>query len=186
MPYYWKEVKRMDVTQAPSRAGRKSRSQRLRRRINTGRITLLVISLVSLLNQLLLLLGVDYHFLFSAATPYYLNWLGQALSIYHAVTFYKIIAMVISIAVFALLMACWVFSAHDWKWMRNGLIFYCIDTLVLIIFAIGFLENPFSCTLWFLVHLIGVGLLYQAFRSSQELDQLNRRRKRREQEAAAQ
>lgn len=174
----------MDVTQAPAGAVRKSRTQRLRRRINTGRITLLVISLVSLLNQLLLLLDVDYHFLFSAATPYYLNWLGQALSVYHAATFYKLIAAIISILVFAYLMFCWVFSAQDWKWMRNGLVFYCIDTLVLIVFAIGFLENPFSCTLWFLMHLVGVVLLYRAFSSSQELDQINRRRKRREQEAA--
>jgi hypothetical protein len=59
--------------------------------------------------------------------------------------------------------------------MRIGLVMYCVDTLFMIIFAIAFLMNPLSCILWLIIHLIGVGLLYRAFRSAQELKRKARR-----------
>ncbi len=167
----------MEATQERRRAAGQGRRKKLLRSVSVGRITLLVIMAVSLLNQLLLLLDVDYFFLFGASVPYYLNWLGRELSVYHQVTGYRVVAMLLSIAVFAAYVTCWLLSARNWKWMRAGLVLYCVDTLFMIAFAIAFLMNPFSCVLWLIVHLIGVGLLYQAFRCGQELERRSRRRR---------
>ncbi len=171
----WKGVDPMEATQERRRPSGQRMRQKLQRNVRTGRITLLVILAVSLLNQLLLLLDVKYFFLFGASVPYYLNWLGQELSIYHQVTAYKVIAMLLSVGVFAAYVGCWMLSARSWKWMRIGLVMYCVDTLFMIIFAIAFLMNPVSCILWLIIHLIGVGLLYRAFRSAQELKRKARR-----------
>lgn len=176
----------MEATQERRRPARSGRRQRLQRNVSIGRITLLVILAVSLLNQLLLLVNVKYFFLFSASVPYYLNWLGQELSVYYQVTGYKVIAMLISIAIFAAYVGCWLLSARHWKWMKIGLILYCVDTLFMIAFAIAFLMNPFSCILWVIIHLVGIGLLYKAFRSAQELERRSRRRRNQEREAMAQ
>ena len=167
----------MEGTQERRRPAGQGRRQKLQRSVSKGRITLLVILAVSLLNQLLLLLDVDYFFLFSASVPYYLNWLGQELSVYHQVTGYKVIAMLLSIAVFAGYVGCWLLSARNWKWMRTGLILYSVDTLFMIVFAIAFLMNPLSCILWLIIHLVGIGFLYKAFRSGQELERRSRRRR---------
>lgn len=166
----------MEATRERRKTAGQSRRQKLQRSVSKGRLALLVILVVSLLNQLLLLLDVDYFFLFGASVPYYLNWLGQKLSIYHQVTWYKIIAMLLSIAVFAGYVVCWLKSARGWKWMRTGLVLYCVDTLFMIVFAIAFLMNPVSCILWLMIHLVGVGILYKAFRSAQELQRRSRRR----------
>ena len=166
-------------------AGR-SRRQKLQQNVKVGRITMLVILGVSLINQLLLLLGVKYFLLFGASVPYYLNWLGQELSAYYQVTGYKVVALLFSIAIFAVYVACWMLSVKHWKWLRLGLILYCLDTLFLIVFAIALLHNPLSCILWLIVHLVGVGLLYKAFRRGQELERRSRRRRARAQEEAVQ
>lgn len=154
-----------------------NRRQKLQQNVSIGRISLLVILAVSLLNQLLLLVGVKYFFLFGASIPYYLNWLGQALSEYYHVTGYKVVALLIALALFAAYAISWMLSAKHWKWMRLGLILYCADTLFMIAFAIAFLLNPLSCVLWVLIHLVGVGLLYKAFRSGQQLERRSRRRR---------
>ena len=57
-------------------AGQKKRRSLLQH-IGLGRTVILLLLTVSLLNQLLLLLKVNYHFLFSTAVPYYLNWLAE-------------------------------------------------------------------------------------------------------------
>ncbi len=173
----------MEATQERRRGAGQNRAKKLQRNISKGRFALLTILVVSLLNQLLLLLEIDYYLLFGASMPYYLNWLGQELSAYHQVTVYKVIAMLLSLAVFAVYVSCWLLSAKSWKWLRTGLTLYCIDTLFMIAFAIAFLMNPLSCVLWLVVHLVGVGILYKALRSAQELERRNHRRKAREQEA---
>lgn len=176
----------MEATRERRRPAGQGRRMKLQRNISIGRIALLVVLVVSLLNQLLLLLNVKYFFLFGASVPYYLNWLGRELSAYYQVTAYKVIAMLISVLVFAAYTGCWLLAVRSWKWLKAGMILYCIDTLFLIAFAIAFLMNPFSCVLWVIIHLIGVGLLYKAFRSAQEMERRNRRRKRREQERVPQ
>jgi hypothetical protein len=157
----------------PAARGRKSKLQRI---LHTGRTGLLVILVVSLINQLLLLLNIKYYLLFGASVPYYLNWLGQELSIYHQVTAYKVIAVLLSLIVYGMYVRCWVKSAKNWKYMRIGLMLYVVDTVFMVIFALVFLQNPLSCILWFFAHLVGVVVLYRAANAGEQLAKRARRK----------
>ena len=58
---------------------RQQHRKKLRQQVQWGRMGILAILVMSLVNQILLLCKVDYHFHFSAALPYYLNWLSRQL-----------------------------------------------------------------------------------------------------------
>lgn len=151
--------------------------RKLLQHIGLGRTALLLLLTASLINQLLLLLKVNYHFLFSAAVPYYMNWLAGKLGGPAGVTPLKVFAVILSILTYVVYVACWVFSARRRDLLKAALWLYCADTLLLVIFAFAFLNNPFSCLLEVLVHLIGIALLYDAHRSAQYLRKISRKRK---------
>lgn len=147
------------------------------RQISLGRWALLAIVAVSLLNQLLLACGVNYHFLFSAAMPYYLNWLGIELSAVASVGAYRALAVVLTIALYAGYAACWLLSAQRKEWMMASLVFYGVDTVLLIVFALALLENPASCLLEVLTHFVGLFALYIAMQASEKLSRLPKNRR---------
>lgn len=150
---------------------------RLRQQVGWGRNALLVILAVTLINQIMLMLRVEYHFLFSAAVPYYMNWLVQQLGAATNLGAFPALAVVLTIAVYAALIACWLLSAQRKEWMLASLGLYSLDTLLLIIFALTMLENPASCLLEILTHGIGIALLVVAMRASERLSRLPRVRR---------
>lgn len=164
-----------------TRSHREAPDQRMRREllkhIGFGRAALLAILAVSLLNQLLLLLKVNYHFLFSAAVPYYLNWIAQQKGITSGVTALKVVAVFVSLLIFLIYVACWMYSTQRRELLKTALVMYCADTVLLVVFAFGFLSNPFSCLFELLVHLVGIWLLYNAHRSAQHLHMLNKKQR---------
>lgn len=151
--------------------------QKLQRSIGLGRTAILLLLTVSLLNQLLLLLKVNYHFLFSTAVPYYLNWLARKLGGPDGVTPLKVIAVILTLLIYFLYVACWVLSARRRDYIRTAMLLYCADTVLLVIFAFALLNNPFSCLLEILVHIIGIAVLYHANHSAQQLRQMSKRRR---------
>lgn len=157
-------------------AGQKKRRSLLQH-IGLGRTVILLLLTVSLLNQLLLLLKVNYHFLFSTAVPYYLNWLAGKLGGSAGPTPLKVFAVIVTLLTFVAYVACWVLSARRREFLKTALVLYCADTVLLVIFAIALLNNPFSCLLEFLVHGIGVVLLYDAHRSAQQLRRMSKKKK---------
>lgn len=169
-------------------ARRVSDGKRLRReligKINLGRWALLAIVAVTLLNQLLLAIGVDYHFLFSAALPYYLNWLDLNLGAYAAIGVYRAFAILLTIALYAGYFACWLLSSQRKEWMTASLVLYAMDTALLIVFALTLLENPASCLLEVLTHCVGLYALYLAVRAFERLDRLPRSRRPRPENTA--
>lgn len=164
-----------------TRARSGTASQRLRRKlqqhIGLGRTALLLMLLVSLLNQLLLLLKVNYHFLFSSAVPYYLNWLARKLGGPAGVTPLKVIAVIVTLLIYLLYVACWLFSAHRREFLKTALLIYSADTVLLVIFAFALLNNPFSRLLELLIHLVVIGLLYNGHRSAQQLRRMGKKRR---------
>lgn len=134
---------------------------------------MLAIIAVTLINQLMLMFGAKYHFLFSASMPYYLNWLARQLDIGG----FKVVATLLTLVLYVAYAACWLFSGQRREWLLASLGLYGVDTLLLIVFAISLLENPSSCVLEVLTHCIGLGLMYLAYYSAQQLDRLPRRRR---------
>lgn len=157
---------------------------RLRQQINWGRNALLAILAITLLNQFLLMIGVDYHFLFSSSVPYYLNWLGRELAAHGDVSVFRVLAVILTMLMYVAYIACWLLSAQRREWMIAALGLYGIDTLLLIIFSLTLLENPASCLLEILTHAIGLWLLYVAVGAADRLSKLPRQR-RMAREAAA-
>lgn len=151
--------------------------KKLHRHIGLGRTAILLMLAVSLLNQLLLLLKVNYHFLFSTAVPYYLNWLARKLGGPAGVTPLKVIAVILTLLIFFVYVVCWILSARRRNYLKTALLLYCADTVLLVIFAFALLNNPFSCLLEILVHLIGIGVLYNAHRSAQQLRRMSKKKK---------
>ena len=148
---------------------------RLRQQVNWGRNALLVILAVTLLNQFLLMIGLNYHFLFSSAVPYYLNWLGKELAAHGAVGALKGIAVVLTMLMYVAYIACWLLSAQRREWMLAALGLYGIDTLLLVIFSLTLLKNPASCLFEILTHLVGLWLLYVAVGAANRLSKLPRK-----------
>lgn len=151
--------------------------QKLHRNIGLGRTALLLVLAISLLNQLLLLLKVNYHFLFSAALPYYMNWLARKLGGPAGVTPLKVIAVIVTLLIYFVYVGCWVLSARRRDYLKTALLLYSADTVLLVIFAFALLNNPFSCLLEVLVHLVGIVLLYNAHRSAQQLRRMSKKKR---------
>lgn len=167
----------METTRDRREVAEQKTRRKLRQHIGLGRTAILLLLAVSLVNQLLLLLKVNYHFLFSAAVPYYLNWLAQKLGENEGVTFFKVFALLATVVIFAVYIACWMFSAQRREYLKTAMVLYCVDTVLLVIFAFALLNNPFSCLLEILTHLIGIALLYDGHRSAQQLMSMSRKRR---------
>jgi hypothetical protein len=142
-----------------------------------GVVGLVLMILVSLLNQLLLLLKVNFHFLFSASVPYYLNWLARKLGGPAGVTPLKVIAVIVTLVIYFAYVACWLFSARRKDYLKTALLLYCADTVLLVIFACALLNNPFNCLLELLTHLLVVAVLYTAHRAAQQLSRMPKKKK---------
>lgn len=149
--------------------------KRLRQQVDYGRIGLLAILLVTLLNQLLLMFKVSYHFLFSASVPYYLNWLSREMGGHAA---FKALAVVLTFLIYAAYVGCCLMSGQRKEWLMAALGLYALDTLLLVIFSWVMLENPASCLLEILVHLAALLLLFNAVRCADKLSKMPRRRRR--------
>lgn len=162
--------------QGPSRGGKR---QKLLQHIGLGRTAILLLLAASLVNQLLVLLNVNYHFLFSTAVPYYLNWLGVKLGGNAGATPLKVFAVIVAFLTFVGYVACWVLSAQRRDFSKIALWLYGADTVMLVIFAFALLNNPLSCLLEVLVHLVGIAILYDAYTSALQLRKLSKKRRSR-------
>ena len=147
---------------------------RLRRRAAWGRLSLLVMVAVTLVNQLLLALNVKYHFLWSAAVPYYLNWGLREMGAQGTA---PLLAGVLTVGLYGAFLACWLLSGRRRVWLSAALGLYAVDTLLLIIFAATLLKNPSSCILEILVHGVLLALLIVAVRARGQLSRMPKLRR---------
>lgn len=160
-------------TQRATDPDRRLRIQ-LRKQIEWGRWAILAIFLVSLVNQVMLWFGSGYHFLFSAAMPYYVNWLASQLG----GTGLKVVATLLTLLLFGAYAICVVFSGNRRDWMSATIGLYAVDTLVLCVFAFTMLENPASCILEILVHVALIAPMVNAIRAFDRMERLPKLRHR--------
>ena len=147
---------------------------RLRQQVNWGRTALLAMLAITLLNQVLLMLHVEYHFLISAAVPYYLNWLVRQLG---ATGAFPALATVVTLGLYAGYAACWLMSAQRKEWLIAALGLYGLDTLLLIIFSVTMLKSLASCLLEILTHGVVIAVLVMAVRAAEQLSRMPRSRR---------
>ncbi len=151
---------------------RRKRMQ-LRKQIEWGRWAILGIVAMTLLNQILLWCGVEYHLIFSAAMPYYLNWLAGELGGF----WLKLLATLLTLLLYASYGACWLLSGHRRDWLAAAIGLYVVDTVILLVFSLTLLANPGSCVLEILTHLVALVPLVIAYRSAEQLSRMPRQRR---------
>ena len=145
--------------------------------IGLGRTAILLLLVFSLINQLLFWMKVDYHFLLSAAVPHYLHWLSRQISATADATLLKVTAAIVTPLSFLAFGACWMLSARRRDVLKTALLLYCADTFLLVVVAVGCIKNPLNCLLEFLVHLIGIAVLYDAYRCGEQLRRMSRKKR---------
>lgn len=141
--------------------------KKLQRQIGWGQVALLAIFVVSLVNQLMLGLGIGYHFLFSAAMPYYLNWMAGQLSNGG----FTVVAVMATVALYIAYGLCLLRSGQR-QWFWAGLVLYGVDTVLLLVFALVLLENPLSCLLELLVHGAAMAVLIHSWKARIRLSEM--------------
>lgn len=154
-------------------SGKKLRA-RLRHAYARGRLALLAMVAVTLVNQLLLGLGVEYHFLLSAAAPYYLNWTCREMGVTNGICAG---AAVLTAVLYGAYVVCWLLSGRHRGWLTAALGLYAVDTLLLIFFALTLLENAASCILEIITHGGVLVLLMNADRAAARLSRLPKLRR---------
>lgn len=157
---------------------------RLRQRIVVSRMAILAITAVSLLNLLLLLVKVNYHFHLSAAIPYYMNWLGLKLSDYSDVTGFRVFASFLTVGVFVFYVVCWLFSSQRSVWLSAALVMYAMDTLLLIILSFTVIKRPGACVFEILAHMLCLWILWSGVSAGKQLRKMGRRRRVAEEQPA--
>ena len=147
----------------------KRQRRRLQGQVARGRIIFLVLIAVSLINQVILWFTSNYHFLFSAAMPYYLNWLAGQLSNGG----FKVIVTLATLGLYAIYGLC-LLRFFEHQWMKTAVGIYIIDTVLLVIFALVLLSNPLSCLIELLIHGVAIAFLLSAYRARMLLARIPR------------
>lgn len=135
----------------------------LQRNYDHARQNLLAMIVFTLINIVLLLIGSDTMFLFSATFPYLTLAFGQLLADAYPVLF--VVCCVIAAVSLLVYFLCWQFSKKHYGWMIAALIFFSLDILTLIGFFL--IVQDFSeiidtlFHLWVLYYLI-IGVKYGA------------------------
>lgn len=136
----------------------KNAPEQLLNRINSGRHTLLLILIMTVVNLLLLLLNSDTYFLFSASIPYYLTLFGmvfdEMLGSIHPIGLLTIIALVISAVILGLYLLCWILGKKRRGWLIAALIFFSVDTVGLIVLSL--LVEDYSGIVDLVIHVFAV------------------------------
>ncbi len=114
----------------------------------SARGSLLSMILFSLLNIVLLICGSDTMFLFSATLPYLISVFG----VVSEVTPIAVIAVCISLLILSAYLVCWILSKKHYAWMIVALVFFVIDSLVMLGFYLLFWDM--SAILDIIIHAL--------------------------------
>ncbi len=125
-----------------------SERDKLEARYKGSRNNILLVVAFTLVNTVLLIVGSDSYFLFSAAVPYYVTLFGMLYTGKMPAEYYVgiedfvpwdssffIIAVVIAVVVVGLYALSWFLSKKRHGWLVFALVFFIIDTLALFYFA---------------------------------------------------
>jgi hypothetical protein len=103
---------------------------------NVARANLLAVLGFSAANTLLMAFGSNMYLLFSAWIPLYLTALGKAASAEPQVAFLFPILVAASMILLLPYLFCWIFSKKKVGWMVGALVYFSMDTLLLILLCV--------------------------------------------------
>lgn len=121
--------------------------QTLREKYLNARHNILLILVFTVINVVLLITNSNTYFLFSAYVPYMIVDLGMLLCGMYPIEYYGtefasleflgkgvfVAIMVIVAVILALYLLCWIFSKEITGWMVTALVFFCVDTAIMLL-----------------------------------------------------
>ena len=115
----------------------KNSPEYLLKQVAGGRYSLLLILIFTVVNLVLLLVDANRYFLFSASVPYYFTAFGMEMDsvVSGGIGTYTITALVISLMILGVYLACWLLSKKHIGWLTAALVLFCVDTAGLLVFS---------------------------------------------------
>lgn len=146
----------------------------LERKISTGRSSLLLIIVLTVVNFGFLLADSGTYFLFSASVPYYLTLFMKGVENNFVMGSWEngpitMICVAISVVVLVVYLLCWIFSKKGSGWMTAAMVLFIVDTVGLVVISFGLLEDPWSNIIDFVLHIWAVAELIMASNAARKL-----------------
>ena len=147
-------------------------------KIASGRHSLLLILLFTIVNLVMVVLDSGTYFLFSASVPYYLTAFAKGIDNGFAEGpwpengTYTMVALIISAVILLLFLLCWFLSKKRTGWLVPALVLFALDTLALVWFTLEIASDPVDNIVDFVFHFWAIWELFQAIRCGSKLKKL--------------
>ena len=161
-----------------ARKRKQTSRENLMRQAASGRSSLLLVLIFSVVNIIMVLLDTDTYFLFSASVPYYLTMLGKGMDngfvngSWDVNGTYTITALVISAVILAVFLLCWIFSKKRSGWLTAAAVLFVLDTLALAVFTFSLYDSPVGNIMDFIFHIWVIASLIHGAVASKKLKKL--------------
>ena len=142
----------------------------LQRQYSMACYMLLAGVIATVVNILLLLAGADLFIPYCSSFSYYFVFLGFHFDGYVLGTFTTTGLIPAFIGLAVLVLVWWKAKCHP-GWLKAGMVLVILDTVVLALVALVFLENPFSCLFEGLLHIAVVYEIHVGCRAWKRLQQ---------------
>ena len=142
--------------------------RKLEQRVDGGFIALIAVLIFTVVNLGIMLANSTFYFLFSAAVPYYLTWLGRIMDngtvdgTGEIIGTYTNTALVMAGIILAVYLLCAIFYKKSRFWMALAAILLLLDTLGLAAVAVFLLEDASGVILDAVFHLWALWQLFSA------------------------
>ncbi len=151
----------------------------LRRQISTGKYMVLGTVIITVVNLVFLLCNVDFYISYSAALAYYPVWLGKGFDNEGMLEWtkngeYTLTGLVIGMVVLAALLLLWLLSRNDIRWLKVSVGFLAVDTVAVILLAVGLWENFYDCLFEVVIHGAVIWEMCRALSAHKQLRALKR------------
>lgn len=143
----------------------------------SGRHSLLLIIIFTIINLVMILADQGTYFLFSASVPYYVTLLLKALENgFSSGTWVNgpatIGALVFSFVVLTVYFLCWLLSDKHRGWLTAALVLFIIDSLAMLVFTWLLYDSMLSNIVDLIFHIWAIAELFQAARAQKKLRKL--------------
>lgn len=149
----------------------KNSREYLTQKWKTGRSSLLLILIVTLVNMIAVVADIDFYFLFSASIPFYLVVFGKAFDngfaegAWSEIGTFTVTALVIAAVILGVYLICWLLSKKHNGWLIAALVLFSIDTAALLLM----LSGDSSVLLDLAIHALAIWELAQAISCAKKL-----------------
>lgn len=143
----------------------------------SGRHSLLLIVIFTIINLVMILVDSGTYFLFSASVPYYVTLLLKAIENGFSDGAWvngpaTIGALVFSFVVLTVYFLCWLLSDKHRGWLTAALVLFIIDTIAMMVFTQLLYDNPMSNIIDLVFHVWAITELFQATRARRKLQNM--------------